>query len=311
MRRNMDVALVVNLCCNHKLRTQKRGNRMEKTGIILEGGGLRGVFTAGVVDLFIEKGVGFDVLIGVSAGACHGCSLLSKQKGRAYAVTTDYLDNKEFLSFKNFLKTGDLFGPEMLYGKIPRELYPIDNEAFLKGKTEFYAAVTNCVTGEAEYKRINDLVGDMEFVHASGSLPLVAREVYLNGVPYLDGGIADSVPIRQSEKAGCNKNVVVLTQPKGFRLKKSKALPLVRAAYKNYPKMAETLSKRHTIYNETLDYIESLEAQGEIFVIRPEVPLKIKTAEKNRDKLKKAYTHGYETAEKLYGDMEKYMMSGR
>lgn len=280
---------------------------MEKTGLILEGGGLRGVFTAGVVDLFIEKGVEFDLLIGVSAGACHGCSFLSKQRGRAYAVTVDYLDDKEFLSLGNFLKTGDLFGPDMLYGKIPKELYPIDNETFLKGKTEFYAAVTNCITGEAEFKKVNDLLDDIECVHASGSLPLAAREVYLEGTPYLDGGIADSVPVRQAEKMGCGKNVVVLTQPKGFRLKKSRALSFVRAAYKNYPKMVETLSNRHTIYNETLDYIESLEAQGKIFVIRPEIPLKIKTAEKNRGKLKNAYTHGYETAEKLYGDMEKYM----
>lgn len=280
---------------------------MEKTGLILEGGGLRGVFTAGVCDFFLEKGIHFDNCIGVSAGACHGCSFLSNQHGRAYSVTVNYLDRKEFISMENLIKTGNLFGPEMIYHEIPEKLYPIDNEAFKKNGTDFYATVTNCITGKAEYKKINDLFEDVEYVHASSSLPLVSKEVFFDGIPYLDGGIADSIPIKKSIEIGCTKNVVVLTQPKGFVKQKTKALPLVERAYRKYPEMVKAVAQRHIVYNETLRYIYSLEEKGEIFVIRPEFPLKVRTAEKNKDKLKSAYEHGYKAAENLYEELVIYL----
>lgn len=280
---------------------------MEKTGLVLEGGGLRGVFTAGVCDLFLEKGLHFDNCIGVSAGSCHACSFLSNQHGRAYSVTVDYLDNKDFISVGNLIKKGDLFGPQMIYHEIPEKLYPIDNEAFKKCKTAFYAVVTNCVTGQAEYKQVRDLFKDVEYIHASSSLPLVSKKVYFDGVPYLDGGIADSIPIRKSIEMGCTKNVVVLTQPEGFVKQKTRALPLIERAYKKYPEMVKSVAQRHIVYNETLSYIHELEEKGEIFVIRPEYPLNVKTAEKNRDKLKAAYDHGYEVAQKLYDSLSSYL----
>lgn len=280
---------------------------MEKTGLVLEGGGLRGVFTAGVCDLFLEKNIHFDNCIGVSAGSCHACSFLSNQHGRAYSVTVDYLDRKEFLSMGNLIKTGDLFGPKMIYHEIPEKLYPIDNESFRKNGTAFYAAITNCLTGQAEYKRVKDLFDDVEYIHASSSLPLVSKEVYFDGIPYLDGGIADSIPIKKSIEMGCTKNVVVLTQPQGFIKQKTRALPIIERAYKKYPEMVKSVAQRHIVYNETLEYIYDLEKKGDIFVIRPEFPLNVKTAEKNREKLKAAYEHGYEVAEKLYDSLTSYL----
>lgn len=280
---------------------------MEKTGLVLEGGGLRGVFTAGVCDLFLEKGIHFDNCIGVSAGSCHACSYLSGQHGRAYSVTVDYLDNKDFISMRNLIRTGNLFGPKMIYHEIPEKLYPIDNEAFKKCGTAFYATVTNCITGQAEYKRVNDIIDDVEYVQASSSLPLVSKAVYFDGIPYLDGGIADSIPIKKSIEMGCTKNVVVLTQPNGFIKAQTRALPLIERAYKKYPEMVKAVAQRHIVYNETLQYIYDLEKSGDIFVIRPEFPLNIKTAEKNKDKLKAAYEHGYEVATKLYDRLVVYL----
>lgn len=280
---------------------------MEKTGLVLEGGGLRGVFTAGVCDLFLEKGIHFDNCIGVSAGSCHACSYLSGQHGRAYSVTVDYLDNKEFISMRNLIRTGNLFGSKMLYHEIPEKLYPIDNETFKKCGTAFYATVTNCITGQAEYKKVNDLLDDVEYVQASSSLPLVSKAVYFDGTPYLDGGIADSIPIKKSIEMGCTKNVVVLTQPDGFIKAQTRALPLIERAYKKYPEMVKSIAQRHIVYNETLRYIHELEKSGDIFVIRPEFPLNIKTAEKNKDKLKAAYEHGYEVAKKLCDKLAVYL----
>lgn len=180
-----------------------------KTGLVLEGGGMRGVFTGGVLDVFLEHSLSFDVCFGVSAGACFACSFLAGQHKRGYHVMADFIQKKEYCSVYSLIRTGDLFGADFVYHTIPEQLYPIDNDAFLKNSTEFFSVVTNCHTGAAEYHRIHDLFGDVDRVRASSSLPLVSRMVELDGKPYLDGGIADPIPVRHAFASGCDRVVAV------------------------------------------------------------------------------------------------------
>lgn len=276
-------------------------------GLVLEGGGMRGVFTAGVTDFFLDKKIEFDSVIGVSAGSCHACSFVSKQRGRALSVSIDYLNDKEYCSVYSLLKTGDLFGAEMLYKKIPTTLYPIDNEAFEKSKTTFKAVITNCKTGEAEYPEVKHLVKSIRYVRASSSLPFVSRIVGINGQPYLDGGIADSIPIKQSIKDGNTKNVVVLTRDRKYRKNENKLIELARGKYFKYPNLVKALKNRYLVYNETLEFIFEEEKKGNIFVIAPSEPLDLGRVEKSRDKLIAAYNVGYNQAEKQYEEMMKYL----
>ncbi len=269
------------------------------TGIVFEGGGLRGIFAAGVIDYLLDKGIIFRHVIGVSAGACHACSYVSGQRGRSYAVSTDYLDDKRYMSMENLARTGDLFGVDFIYHKIPEELYPLDNEHFLESGITFRAGVTNLLTGEAEYLQVKDLIKDVDAVRASSSLPMLARTVDIGGTPYMDGGIADSVPVRASEAFGCEKNVVVLTRPAGYRKKAEKMARIVALKYGKYPKMVEALRRRDTVYNETMDYIDEGVEKGTILRIAPLGDLAIGRLEKDPVKLRKAYLEGYYVAESL------------
>lgn len=270
-------------------------------GLILEGGGMRGIFAAGVIDYLLDAQIGFDNVIGVSAGACHGCSFVSGQRGRAYATATDYLDNRDYCSLRNLRRTGDLFGSDFLFHKIPEELYPIDNEAFIKSGIRFQAVVTNCETGCAEYPVISDMFRDAEWIRASSSLPFLANMVEIEGGLYMDGGIADSIPLARSISQGNDKNVVVLTRPRGYRKKAPSpaSLALMKMKYKAYPKMREAYAKRYETYNRTLEQTAEEERRGNAFVIAPMGPLDIGRTEKNPDKLRKAYQEGYLVAEAL------------
>lgn len=267
--------------------------------LILEGGGMRGIFAAGVIDYLLDQKIRFDNVIGVSAGACHGCSYVCGQRGRAYATATDYLDDKNYCSLRSLRKTGDLFGADFLYYKIPQELYPIDNQAFLASGIKFQAVVTNCETGKAEYPVIEDMFRDIEYVRASSSLPLLANMVEIDGNLYMDGGISDSIPLAQSLRQGNEKNVIVLTRPRDYRKKNSRIASAAGLRYRKYPKMATALKNRSKVYNETLDLIEKEEAAGRAFVIAPMGPLDIGRTEKDRGKLKAAYQEGYFVAEGL------------
>lgn len=283
--------------------------------LILEGGGMRGIFAAGVIDYLLDEQIEFDNVFGVSAGACHGCSFVSGQRGRAYATGSDYIDSKEYCSFKNLRETGDMFSADFLFHKIPDELYPIDNEAFLKGGIKFQAVVTNCETGEAEYPVIRDMHRDVEYVRASSSLPFLANmielapseEAGLRGGLYMDGGIADSVPLAQSIRQGNEKNVVVLTRPRGYQKKATKMAAFMRFKYRDYPKMIEAMRNRHIVYNETMKLIEEEEARGRAFVIAPMGPLDIGRTERNREKLEKAYNEGYFVAEGLSKKLKDFL----
>lgn len=277
----------------------KEAQEPVKTGIVFEGGGLRGIFAAGVIDYLLEKGIVIKDVIGVSAGACHACSYVSGQRGRSYAVSTDYLEDSRYMSIQSLAKTGDLFGVDFIYHKIPEELYPLDNDHFLNSGITFRAGVTNCLTGEAEYLKVSDLFKDVDIVRASSSLPLLARMVDINGTPYMDGGIADSVPVRASESFGCVKNIVVLTRPAGYRKKPETMLGPVKIKYRKYPEMVKALENRYIQYNETMDYIDEGVENGTILRIAPVKDLGIGRLEKDRDKLKLAYEEGYYVAEAM------------
>ena len=285
-------------------------NWYSKTGLVLEGGGMRGAFTAGVLDFFLDKDIFFHTCIGVSAGACHACSYLSKQRRRGFETNTDYLDDENYCSFKSLVKTGDMFGVDMCYRKIPEELNPYDYEAYDKNPTDFYAVVTNCHTGKAEYKKLDDMHKGIHYVRASSSLPLLSRTVWIKNKPYLDGGVSDSIPVRKSQELGNEKTVVVLTRDRSYRKGTNKAMPLIRLRYqKEFPKLVERMKDRHIRYNETLDYLYQEEEKGNVFIICPEKPVEIGRVEKDREKLEALYQEGYRTAEKEYEKLQEFLGS--
>ena len=276
---------------------------MYKGGLVLEGGGMRGVYTAGVLDFFIDKDIYFENTYGVSAGICHACSYLAKQRDRAYRVNVDYLDDKRYASFYSLVTTGDYFGVKMVYEDIPNKLYPFDKKTFEEYEGNLYSVVTNMKTGEAEYIKLKDMDKDIIYVRASSSLPLLSRIVKVDGKEYLDGGIADSIPIEKAIKDGNEKNVVVLTQPNGYRKEKNKLLPVMKIKYKKYPNFINSMANRHINYNNSLDKIKEEEEKGNVFVIRPSESLDITRLEKNKDKLEALYNLGYNDAKKAYNKL--------
>ena len=280
---------------------------MIEAGLVVEGGGMRGVYTAGVLDYFMEKNLYFDDCYGVSAGACHISSYVSKQIGRSMKVTLDYIDDKRYCSINSLIKTGDMFGVEMLYDIIPNKLELYDYETFNKFKGNFYSVVTNCKTGKAEYIKIKDMKKDIIAVRASSSLPLLSRIVEINGKEYLDGGITDSIPIKKSIKDGHKKNVVILTRDKTYRKSKPKFLSFFKLKYKKYPNLVKAIENRYKMYNETLDFIEEEKAKNKVFIIQPKLPVKISRIEKDKDKLKALYNQGYEDAKEIYEDLMKFL----
>jgi len=284
---------------------------MFNTDLVLEGGGMRGMFTAGVLDAFMEEDISFKRCIGVSAGACHACSFMSRQKKRAYNVGVDYLDNKRYCSFFSLITTGDLFGAKFVYDEIPNKLNLYDYDAFNKNETEFYATVTNCETGKAEYIKINDMKRDIVYVRASSSLPLLARIVKIGEKKYLDGGIADSIPVRHSLSSGNGKCVVVLTQHKGYRKKPNRLMALMRIKYFKYPLLTEKMENRYKNYNDTLDFLEEEEKKGSVYVIRPPKELEIGRIEKDKEVLKEIYETGYNEAKRVLGELKTFLENDR
>ena len=268
---------------------------------------MRGIFTAGVLDYFLEENIWFENLIGVSAGACHATSYLSEQYKRALNISIDYLNDKRYCSFSSVLKTGDLFGVDFVYDEIPNKLNPYDYNAFLKSKTTFYATVANCVTGKAEYMKVQDMRTDMHYVRASSSLPGVSRFVCINDIPYLDGGIVDSIPIRESIRRGNKKHIVVLTQHYGYRKGPMTMGSYLKRKYRDYPAFVEQMINRHLHYNKTLDFIAEQEIAGNIFVIRPPEALNVRRIEKSKEKLLDVYRLGYEAAKKSKDALQEYL----
>ena len=267
-----------------------------KTGLVMEGGALRGLFTAGVIDVFMENGITFDGAVGVSAGATFGCNIKSGQIGRAIRYNMKYCKDKRYFSFWSLLFTGNLFGKKFCYEKIPNELDVFDNDAFEKNPMEFHIVCTNVETGEPVYKKCDRLDGEnLNWVRASASLPMVSEVVEVDGLKLQDGGIIDSIPLKYFESIGFDRNVVILTQPKGY-VKEPTSMGLFRISLRKYPKMIEALENRHNMYNETTKYIEEKEERGEIFVIRPKEILPVKRTSRDPEKLKAVYEAGREEA---------------
>lgn len=280
---------------------------MIEAGLVVEGGGMRGVYAAGVLDFFMEKDLYFKNNYGVSAGACHLCSYLSKQHERAFRVNVNYLNDKRYCSLRSLIKTGDLFGAEMLYDIIPNQLDLFDYDTFNKNEANFYSVVTNINTGKPEYIKINDLKKDIIYIRASSSLPLLARNVKIEDNEYLDGGISDSIPIKKAIDDGNQKNVVILTRDETYRKSKSPLVPIMKMKYKKYPNLVNSISNRYIVYNQTLDFIKELEKSKDVFVIRPKKPVQIGRTEKNKEKLEALYKEGYNDAKDSYEELLKYL----
>ena len=280
---------------------------MYQAGLVLEGGGMKGMYTAGVLEFFLDKDIEFSSCYGVSAGACHLCSFLSKQKKRAYRVAVNYLDNKKYCGAFSLLTTGDLFGVDMCYDLIPNYLDPYDFETFGKYEGKAYAVVTNIRTGEAEYIQLKDMHEDIQVVRASSSMPLVSRKVKIGDEYYLDGGIADSIPIARSIADGNEKNVVIMTKETGFIRKPESNLAILKARYAKYPKVYERMKERDKQYNRTLDYLDEMEKEGKVFIIRPKRKSEVGRVEKDRSKLDALYEEGYRDAEECYVELLEYL----
>lgn len=271
----------------------------EKKGLVLEGGALRGLFTAGVMDVMMENGIEFDGLIGVSAGAAFGCNYKSRQPGRVIRYNKRYAHDWRYCSVKSLLKTGDLFGAEFAYHMLPDELDKFDVATFDRHPMEFYAVCTDVQTGEPVYKRLMHHGYAMnEWIRASASMPLASKVVAVEGHQLLDGGIADSIPLRFFEQQGYDKNVVVLTQPKGYVKKPNPLMPLLRLQLHRYPKFLKAAAERHIMYNEETEYVARQEKEGKAFVIRPHSILPIKHI-----------THDPELMQKVYEDGRSVMLS--
>jgi len=280
---------------------QKRGVFM-KTGLVLEGGGVRGIYTAGVLDAFMDNGITFDGLIGVSAGAVHGCSFLSGQKGRSIDYYLKYSSDPRFMSFRNWLRTGDVVDEDFSYHQLPENLVPYDYAGFLENKTPFYAVCTNVESGEAEYIQITDMLAQIDVLRASASLPFFSRLVELEGQKYLDGGCADSIPLEAFQKMGYEKNVVVLTRPADY-VKKKEPAALSWLVYRKYPKFVEALKRRHENYNNSLRLIENGERAGNVFVIRPSQPPMAGRMEHDNGKIQATYDLGVSDAKRVMADL--------
>ncbi len=282
---------------------------MVDCGLVLEGGGMKGMYTAGVLEYFMEKDLYFQNCYGVSAGACHLCSYISKQKKRAYRVALNYLKDKNYCSMHSLLTTGDLFNADMCYNQIPNKLDPYDYKAAAKYEGNAYAVVTNLQTGEPEYKPMREMYKDTLSVRASASLPLVSRNVKIGDTYYLDGGIADAIPIRKAIADGNQKNVVILTKEVGYiRKQVSPAmLKLIKLKYAKFPKVYELTANRYVRYNETMRFLEAEEKAGRVFVIRPQKANDIGRIEKDREKLEALYRLGYQDAKKRWGELMSFL----
>lgn len=273
---------------------------MNDTGLILEGGGMRGLYTAGVLEYFAQHDIHFPYIIGVSAGACMAASFLSEQEGRNRTVSIDYVNDKRYLSFSNFIRKGELFGMDFIFDEIPNTLVPLDVNKIISGKEEFVIVTTNCETGEPMYfyKEDYDAQTLGKLLRASSSIPFFADAVEHDGKYMLDGGIADPIPIIKAESDGFSKNVVVLTKPRGYYKKESRMSNIIN--YKKYPKVDERMKIRYKHYNDRLDYIFEQEKKGKVAVLAPSTDPGVGRTTRNTEKLEKLYALGFNDAKEQY-----------
>ena len=270
----------------------------EKLGLVLEGGAMRGMFTAGVIDVMLEKNMSFDCCVGVSAGAAFGCNLKSKQRGRVLRYNLKYCGDKRYCSLRSLIKTGDMFGARFCYHEIPDRLDLFDVKTYDENPMDFYVVCTDVVSGKPVYKLCNKADYDCyEWIRASASMPLAARIVEIGGYKLLDGGISDSIPIEFMVKSGFRKNIVVLTQPRDYVKSAPSTMPLFKMSLKKYPGVIRAIENRHVVYNKSREFLFEQERQGNALVICPKEKLPIGRIEHKPEIIKKTYELGRKAAE--------------
>jgi predicted patatin/cPLA2 family phospholipase len=282
--------------------------KTEDGALILEGGGLRGIYTSGVLRFFMDHEIYLPYVIGVSMGACNAANYVSRQPDRNRIVNTRYVNDSRYISYRRLLLQGELFGMKFIFDTIPHVLVPFDFETFTKNPVTCITTVTDCATGEALYYEKKDLGDDcFKILQASCSLPFMAKPVHYQGRILMDGGLSDSVPIRKSIQDGNRKNVVVLTRPRGYRKESPHFMPLVNLRYGKLRGLCRAIASRHERYNETMDLIDELEKRNEVFVIRPGSTLRVGRAERNKEKLYAAYDQGYRDAAACHSGLVSYL----
>ncbi len=277
-----------------------------KAGLVLEGGAMRGMYTAGVLDTFLEQGITMDAVVGVSAGALFGVNYLSGQRGRVIRYNKRFNGDKDYMGLRPLLRERNIVSTSYAYQEVPQRLDPFDDAAYQRSGVPFYAVVTNIKTGEPEYMQIHSVFAQMDTLRASGSMPFVSTPVRINRKSYLDGGIADSIPYAWLSKQGCDRLVVVLTRDMHYR-KKPMNEKLIRLFYRRYPKLANQLMHRHDTYNRAVEELSKWEEEGRAFVIRPSSPIAIGRIEKDPEKLQAVYELGRRDAQAQMDRLREYL----
>ena len=282
-----------------------------KVGLVLEGGAMRGLYSAGILDVFMEEGIVADGMVGVSAGAVFGGNYKSKQIGRAIKYNKQVCHDKRYGTFYSLFKTGDIYDVDFCYREIPETIAPVDDDTYVKNPIEFYITCTDASDGKAVYHKSESMKESLPWVQASASMPLVSNPVRIEGREYLDGGIADSIPISFMRQKGYDRNIVVLTRPHGYRKKKSKSVLLSKILLRKYPAMISAMKNRHVGYNQTLDELEKLEEKGEVFVFYPKKEDLVGRTEKDPNRLQKIYDAGRRDALERLDDIKKFVEKSR
>lgn len=276
--------------------------------MVLEGGAMRGMYTAGVIDMLLEDNIKVDTIVGVSAGVLFGVNYLSKQKGRVIRYNKEYARDPRYMGLKSLITTGNIINKDFAFYELPFKLDVFDEEEFEKSDCELYAAVTNVETGKPEYFKVNNACSEMELLRATSAMPFVSKMVEWDGKKYLDGGISDSIPVDKCKELGCDKVIVVLTRPLEYRKKRANSF-MTKIRYSKYPNLINTINNRYKNYNDTLEKIIELEEQNEIFVLRPSRDLHIKRIEKDKEKLQTMYDLGINDYKENVEKLRKYLYS--
>lgn len=282
---------------------------MAKVGLVLEGGAMRGMFTAGVLDTLMDNNIKVDGIVGVSAGALFGPNYFSKQKGRVIRYNKRFCKDRRYMSLLNFILTGNVISKKFAFYDVTTKYDIFDNDTFIKNNTGYYVTATNVATGKPEYFEMKDILDDMEKLRATSAIPLVSKMVIIDEKKYLDGGVSDSIPIGKCKKLGYNKIVVVLTRPLKYRKEalSDKKVKLISMRYRKYPNLVKAMKNRHIDYNKTIEKIIAMENKKEIFVIRPSESINTNVIERNPDKLQEVYDLGVNDAKKIIKSLKEYL----
>lgn len=282
---------------------------IQKRGIVLEGGAMRGMFTAGILDVMMEHGIEPDGLVGVSAGAAFGCNYKSHQPGRAVRYNMRFACDKRYCGIGSLLRTGNIFNAEFAYHIVPTQYDLFDGETFEQNRMEFHLVCTDVETGQAVYKKCDSSGHEFfDWVRASASMPVVSRIVELGNMKLLDGGVADSIPLEYFESIGYSRNLVILTQPEGYVKRPSRMMTMIKMCLRKYPKMVEAMARRHEMYNAQTEYVRQAEREGRCIVIRPDAPLPIGHISHNPDEMWKVYSIGREAGLKRINEIKEFFL---